>query len=252
MSEIFLFVIGVVIIYFGANLLVLGAGKFARSIGVSPLIIGLTIIGIGTSLPETVVGVLSGLKKTSEISFGNILGADIFDLCLVIGVSALVRPLIVNVKLVQREIKWFLAVILILFLVSIDGTINFINGLILFIFCIIYILYCYSCAKKEKKDAEILEKETSEIVTPDKKIGLYLFQTILGLVILILGGEIIVETAVRFVKTWNLTQEFVGMTLVSFGTALPEFTTSVVASFRSEPDISIGNVIGTVIYNTSA
>lgn len=252
MSEIFIFIIGIIIIYSGANLLVLGAGKFARSIGVSPLIIGLTIVGIGTSLPETVVGVLSGLKKTSEISFGNILGADIYDLCLVVGVSALVRPLLVNVKLVHREIKWFLAVVFVLLLFSIDGILTFLDGLILFIFDIIYLIYCYSSAKKERKDAEILEKEMSELVTSDKKIGLYLFQTIIGLVILIIGGEIIIETAIRFVKIWNLTGEFVGMTLVSLGTALPELTTSVVASYRNEPDISVGNVIGTVIYNTSA
>ncbi len=252
MIEILIFIAGIIIIYLGANLLVIGAGKFARSIGVSPLIIGLTIVGMGTSLPETVVGVLSGLKKASEISFGNILGADIFDICLVIGVSALVRPLVVNVKLVQREIKWFLVVLFMLLLFSSDGRINAVNGLFLFMFNIVYLLYCYSSARKEKKDAEIIEKEASELIITDKKTGFYLFQTISGLLILIFGGEILVEMATRFIKMWNLAQEFVGMTLVSFGTALPELTTSSIASYRNEPDISIGNVIGTVIYNTSA
>jgi len=257
MNNFLIFIAGIVIIYIGANILVSNAGKFARSIGVSPLIIGLTIVGIGTSLPETAVGVISGLKKTSEISFGNILGADIFDLCLVIGVSAIVNPLVLNVKLVHRELKWMVFVLLSVILFSLDGKIGLINGLLLFTLNVIYVYYCYYSARKEKKDAEIIEKEIVELVSDEpvsksKKPAIYLIQTIIGLVILIFGGEILVNTAIKFIKMWNLTGEFIGMTLVSFGTALPELTTSVIASYRNEPDISVGNVIGTVIYNTSA
>ena len=257
MNNILIFIAGIVTIYIGANILVSNAGKFARSIGVSPLIIGLTIVGIGTSLPETAVGVISGLKKTSEISFGNILGADIFDLCLVMGISAIVSPLVLNVKLVHRELKWMVFVLLSVILFSLDGKIGLINGLLLFTLNVIYVYYCYSSATKEKKDAEILEKEVVELVSDEpvsksKKPAIYLIQTIIGLVILIFGGEILVNTAIKFIKMWNLTGEFIGMTLVSFGTALPELTTSVIASYRNEPDISVGNIIGTVIYNTSA
>jgi cation:H+ antiporter len=255
MEQVIFFILGVAAVYIGANLLVLGAAKFSKSIGVSPLIIGLTIVGIGTSLPETVVGIISGIKKVSEVSFGNIIGANIYDLCVIIGVSSLIRPLVVeNAKLLFRELRWMTFSFLVLLLFCSDGEINAINGILLIFLQIIYLYYCYSSAKKERQEAELLEKETAEFIAVHNKRKpiLYFSQLVAGLTIIIFGGEILVRAAIEIATMLNVKKEFIGMTILSFGTALPEFTTSVVATIKKEFSLAIGNVIGTVIYNTLA
>lgn|GEM_PF-3649701 len=254
MEQVIFFILGVITVYIGANLLVTGAAKFSKSIGVSTLTIGLTVVGVGTSLPEMVVGIISGIKKVSEVSFGNVIGADIYDLCVIIGVSALIRPLMIeNVKLLTKELKWMTFSFLILSLFSCDGKLGITNGILLVLLEIAYLRYCYNSAKKEKQEASLLEKEIVEFIAVHKKKPIFYFlQLVTGLIIIIVGGETLVRTAVKIAIMLNVRKEFIGMTMLAFGTALPELTTSAIATIKKEYSLTLGIVIGTVIYNTLA
>lgn len=230
----------------GANWLVDGGSALARKYKISELAIGLTIVAFGTSMPEFVVNTFAAYQSHTDIVFGNIIGSNIFNLFAILGIAGLISPLIVQSSTVWKEIPISLLAALLLFflsnsIVSENEILSRIDGVILLIFFCLFLYYVYRQLKGENIPLDIKRKELSNI-----KIWLFIF---LGLVFLILGGRLVVINSVKIASALGISQTIIGLTIVAAGTSLPELATSVVAAFKRNNDIAIGNIIGSNIFN---
>jgi len=240
--------VGFVLLYFGAEWLVKGSSSLARSLGVTPILIGLTVVAFGTSAPELVVSLISSIQGKSMIAVGNVVGSNICNIALVLGLSALFNPIKSDPSVVRRDIPIMLAISLYLLLLTFNSRLGRIEGATLFAGIILYTYMNYYLAKKEKAGAAEIESELKEIgfiASRPKQIILIL----LGIAGVVGGAQIVVENAVLIMKILGVDEKFIGLTIVAFGTSLPELATSVVAAMRGEMDISIGNLVGSNVFN---
>jgi len=240
--------VGFVLLYFGAEWLVKGSSSLARSLGITPVVIGLTVVAFGTSAPELVVSLISSIQGKSMIAVGNVVGSNICNIALVLGLSAVFNPIKSNPSVVRRDIPIMLAISLYLLLLTFNSKLGRIEGATLFIGIILYTFMNYYLAKKEKEGAAQIESELEEIgfiASRPKQIILIL----LGIAGVVGGAQIVVENAVVIMKILGVDEKFIGLTIVAFGTSLPELATSVVAAMRGEMDISIGNLVGSNVFN---
>lgn len=245
-----LFAIGLGVLVYGAEWLVRGASSLARTYGISPLVIGLTIVAFGTSTPELVVSLIAALTGSTEIAIGNVVGSNIANILLILGVSATLMPLVVARSTVWKEIPFaLLAMVLVLIFgsdVYLDGaisnTIGRVEGLTLIGIFLIFMYYIVSLAQAGHTDASIEEKEKLTTIAS-------LFYIVLGLIGLVAGGRILVQEAVQLSTSMGLSEAVIGLTIVAVGTSLPELATSVVAALRKESDIAVGNIVGSNIFN---
>lgn len=243
--EVVWLLVSLVILYFGAEWLVSGASSFAARLGVSPLIIGLTIVSVGTSAPELVVSIKAAMMGQSAISVGNVLGSNLFNVGLILGISALIYPLAVKRQLLKFDVPvMFLTSVLFLFL-FLDAKINFFEAFVFVFLFVAYMGYLFfnSFKNKDKKavDEEAIKKYkhwTIDILL----IGLGLFG-------LIYGSNLLVDNAVVIAQKLGMSEALIGLTIVAAGTSMPELATSVVAAMKKRSDIAIGNVIGSNIFN---
>lgn len=247
---IILFLIGFVLLIKGADLLVGGASSLAFRWGVSTLVIGLTIVAFGTSMPELIVNILASIKGNTDIAIGNILGSNIINILLILGISSIICPLTVNKGTTWKEIPFaFLAVLVLFFLVS-DKTVELgawmglsrMDGMILISFFAIFLYYVLSIAKNNESNSS---GENPKVYQVWKS---YLM-IISGLVGLVVGGKWIVDGAVYFATLLGVSQSLIGLTVVAIGTSLPELATSAVAAYRKNIDIAVGNIVGSNIFN---
>jgi cation:H+ antiporter len=245
-----LLIIGFVFLIKGADFLVKGATSIARRMNISDLAIGLTVVAFGTSAPELFVNIVAGAKGTTDIAIGNVLGSNIANVFLILGISAIIYPLSVSKGTVWKEIPFsLLAAIVLAFLVN-DRIIDKQNhsillrsdGLILLSFFIIFLYYSATIAFEIKGMDDHVPETAHGII---KSIGL----VIVGLAGLVIGGEWIVNGAVHMALKLGLSQSTVGLTVVAVGTSLPELATSAVAAYRKNVDIAVGNVVGSNIFN---
>ncbi len=249
MLTYFLFFIGFIILIKGADLLVNGASSIAKKLKVSDLVIGLTIVAFGTSAPELFVNVSASIQGNSEIAIGNIIGSNIANILLILGVSALIFPLAVQSTTVWKEIPFSLLAALILGILANDYLIDHkenseltrSDGLILLGFFIIFIYYIFSIAKKSENTAKEDFKQISNF-----RSAAYI---ILGLTGLVLGGTWIINGAIEIAGQFGVSEYLIGLTVVAVGTSLPELATSAVAAYKKNTDIAIGNVVGSNIFN---
>ncbi|MFH1564519.1 MAG: calcium/sodium antiporter [bacterium] len=245
-----LLLIGLAILVGGAEFLVRGASSISKKAGIPPIVIGLTIVAFGTSAPELIVNIFSAVKGTTDLAIGNIIGSNIANILLILGVSALIVNLKVQKNTTWKEIPFAtLAVVIILFMANDkilnNGTSNILSrsdGLILLSFLGIFMYYTFELFRKgkgglEKKDIKSYSTSASVMFT----IG--------GILFLFLGGQLLVNQAVALAKLAGLSEMLVGLTIVAFGTSLPELATSVVAAKKGHADIAIGNVVGSNIFN---
>ncbi|MBN2125178.1 MAG: calcium/sodium antiporter [Deltaproteobacteria bacterium] len=250
--NIVLFVVGLLMLYYGAEWLVKGSSSLARSLGLSPVVIGLTVVAFGTSAPELVVSVISSLKDKSMIAVGNVVGSNICNIALVLGLAALFQPLTAHRSVVRRDIPIMLGISVYLLLLTFDSRLGRFEGATLFAGIILYTFFNYYLAMREAKgnpggavavaeDAEQIEFVTSR----SRQIVLILA----GIVGVVWGAEILIDAAVKIMKVLGVGEKFIGLTIVAFGTSLPELATSVVAAIRKEMDISIGNLVGSNVFN---
>jgi cation:H+ antiporter len=240
--------IGFALLYFGAEWLVKGSSSLARSLGVTPVVIGLTVVAFGTSAPELVVSVISSIQAKSMIAVGNVVGSNICNIALVLGLSAVFNPIKSDPSVVRRDIPIMLAISLYLLLLSFNSTLGRIEGTTLFAGVILYTFFNYSLAKKESAGAAQIESELEEIgfiSSRPKQIILVL----IGIAGVVGGAQIVVDNAVKIMTILGVSEKFIGLTIVAFGTSLPELATSVVAAMRGEMDISIGNLVGSNVFN---
>lgn len=247
--SIILFLLGFVILVKGADFFIDGACSIARILKISDLVIGLTIIAFGTSAPELFVNIIASVQGNTDIAVANVIGSNITNIFLILGISAIIYPLTVTKGTVFKEIPFcLLSVILLLVMIS-DNIIdkqNFsaltrIDGIIFLSFFIIFMYYAFSIAKENNEN----EQEPTKKIGPFKSV-LYICLGIAGLT---LGGKWIVDGAIAIARFFKIGESFIGLTIVAIGTSLPELVTSVIAASKKKNDIAVGNVVGSNIFN---
>ena len=252
--DILLFILGIALIIAGANYLTEGASALARRFGVSPLVVGLTIVAFGTSTPELIVSLLSALKGNSDIAMGNVVGSNIFNVLVIGGITALVAPITVTRSTVRREIPLVLLASLVLSVMALDrvfagtgATENILSrseGIVLLCFFLIFLTYTFAIAKGDPSDPH-----TAPAPTKHYPLWLLVVFIIGGLGGLVLGGELFVDAASSIARTLGMSEGFIGLTIVAAGTSLPELATSVAAALKKEPEIAVGNIVGSNLFN---
>lgn len=253
-----LFVVGFAALIKGANLLVDGASSLAKRLGVSTLVIGLTIVAFGTSTPELIVNIFASINGNTDIAIGNILGSNIANILLILGISAVIYPLAVKKGTVWKEIPFaFLAVVVLAFMANdafIDNGsfsgLTRIDGFILISFFVIFLYYVFGISKVEPSDAVNLDPVEWVKATPRMYSLLRSwFMVGGGLMGLLLGGKWIVDGAVVLASSFGISEALIGLTVVAVGTSLPELATSAVAAYKKDADIAVGNIVGSNIFN---
>ena len=245
-----LLVAGLVLLVAGAEFLVKGASRIAAVLQISPLIIGLTIVAYGTSAPEMFVSTMSSFSGQGDIAMGNVVGSNICNVLLILGLSALVTPLIVTKQIIRSDVPIMIGVSVLLLMFCLDGELSRVDGLILIVGGLTYTLSLIYQSSKQGTAQDEFSQEYSFAgnVTPRlwfKNIALILG----GLALLVLGSRWLVDSAVTIAEALGVNELLIGLTIIAIGTSLPELATSVVASFRGERDIAVGNVLGSNIFN---
>lgn len=240
-------IVGLVILVKGADWLVQGASSVARKKQISNMVIGLTIVSFGTSLPELVINLVSSINGNTEIAIGNVVGSNIANILLILGVSAIVYPLIIQRATIVSEIPFsIIAALLVGFLANASlfrepkMEISSIDGFILIFFFILFLIYIFKISKEE------IAVITDDKMLSGKKSTLMIIGGLIGLIV---GGKFTVDGAVYLAGFFGMSESFIGLTIVAVGTSLPELFTSAVAAYRKEVDIAVGNVIGSNIFN---
>ena len=241
---------GIVMLYFGANWFVNGAVTIAKKFRISQIVIGLTIVAFGTSSPELAVNVSAALDGISDVVMGNIVGSNILNIGLIIGISAIIRPLIVHKTTIRKEVPIMIGVAAVLILMSIDGHLTFTDGIILFIGILIFTIVSYKMTKKEDSDLE--EIPTGLKLEKSNVVPRSILLLGVGLTLLTIGAFLTLDNAVSIAKTIGISERIIGLTLVAIGTSLPELTTSIIAAKKGHFDLSVGNIVGSNIFNILA
>ena len=243
-------VAGLILLVVGAEFLVKGASRIAAILQIPPLIIGLTIVAYGTSAPELSVSVMSSFAGQGDIAIGNVVGSNICNILLVLGLSSLVAPLIVTKQIIRSDVPIMIGVSLLLLMFSWDGELSRVDSIILFIGGMLYTLsLIYQSSKQGAEQDEFAQEYSfSDEVTPIVWLKNIVF-IIGGTALLIFGSRWLVDSAITIAQYFQVSELLIGLTIVALGTSLPELATSVIASFRGERDIAVGNVLGSNIFN---
>jgi len=234
-------------LYFGGELLIRGASALAARLGVSSLAIGLTVVAFGTSAPELVVSLDAGISGANDISVGNVVGSNIANVALILGLGALIRPCLVNAKLVRIDAPIMIAASLALIAILANGRASRIEGSLLLLALAGYSAFTFWEAKREPEP--IREEITSAAPQQIVSVPVGTVLVLLGLALLVGGGHLLVTAAVDLAASLGVNQAAIGLTIVAVGTSLPELATTVIASIRGHGDIAIGNVVGSNIFN---
>ena len=245
-----MFVVGLSLLYFGAGWLVRGASTLARSLGLTPMVVGLTVVAFGTSTPELVVSLVSAVKGKSMIALGNVVGSNICNIALVLGLTAMFQPVTTSRIVITRDIPLMLAASVFLLLLSLNSVISRFEGLTLFGGILLYTWFNYKVAVRIDRTMT-----TTAAVGPSPDAGLMgrrwaqCLLIVLGTGAVVSGAELLVDAAVSIMTSLGVDEKFVGLTVVAFGTSVPELATSVVAALKREMDISLGNLVGSNVFN---
>lgn len=239
---------GLIILTAGAELLVSGSSRLATRLGISPLLVGLTIVAFGTSAPELAVSIQSATSDRSALALGNVIGSNIANIGLVLGLTALITPIRIERQLLKKQIPLVIVSSLFMGLLLLDDQIDFSDGIFLTSGLLIYLIISYGQVDKEF-EAQELVIDTSKAIKEVRATSLNMVCIIAGLVMLVLGSRVFVDNAVTFAQLIGLSEAAIGLTLVAVGTSIPELATCLIAARKNQPDIAIGNVIGSNLFN---
>lgn len=245
-----LFIVGLVLLIAGAEALVRGASRLAAVFGLSPLVIGLTVVAFGTSSPELAVSIKSALSDQASIAVGNVVGSNIFNILFILGLSALIVPLTVSQQLVRLDVPLMIALSVIVLVFSLDGNFSRTDGLLLVVGLALYIGFLiYQSRRESTAVRDEYAREFGEEEHADRSWLKNTALVIIGLAFLVLGSRWLVNGAVSFAQYLGVSELIIGLTIVSAGTSLPEVVTSIIAAVRGERDIAVGNVVGSNLFN---
>lgn len=251
-----LFIAGIALLIVGAEGLVRGAGHLAIAMGVSPLVVGLTVVAFGTSSPELAVSVSSSFGGKPDLAIGNVVGSNIFNILVILGASAVAAPLIVHQQLVRFEVPLMIAVSVLVLLFALDGDIQRYEGIILFLGVVAYTTWAIRKSRSESREVQSEYDEYEAAITgrpvTTRTVALDLVLVVAGLGMLVLGSEWFTSGAVEIAEFLGVSQLVIGLTIVAAGTSMPELATSVVAAMRGERDIAVGNAVGSNLFNLMA
>jgi len=246
--SILLFIVGFAALVIGAHFLVNGASSLAKRLAVPEIVIGLTVVAFGTSTPELVVNVFASLRGFNDIVFGNVIGSNIFNILFILGVSGLIFPLSVQRNTVWKEIPFSLLAVLVLFIAvndrgifgAGDDILSLVDGVILLFIFFVFLVYVFFISKVRSTDSFVVD------VYPVGKTALFLAFGFAGLFV---GGKLVVDNAVLIARQCGVSDKLIALTIIAAGTSLPELATSSVAAFKKRPDIAVGNIVGSNIFN---
>ena len=249
------FVLGLVLLVVGADTLVAGASRIAARLGISSLVIGLTVVAFGTSAPELAVSVTGALNDQADLALGNVVGSNIFNVLFILGIAALVAPLVVQPQLMRLDVPIMIAVSAVCWLMALDGSIGRVEGIALVLGIVVYTTLLIRMARRQGVAAAAANVAVADDVAPPPSKGLrdrVLVQIAMilgGLVMLVFGSRWLVDGAISLAKGFGVSELVISLTIVAAGTSLPELATSVLAAYRGERDIAVGNVVGSSIFN---
>jgi len=254
MTTALLFIAGLVGLVAGAELLVRGASKLALSFGLSPLVVGLTVVAFGTSAPEVAVSVGAALSGQTDLAVGNVVGSNIFNVLFVLGLAALITPLAVNRQLIRQEVPIMIGVSVLLLVLSMDRQISMFDALLLLALMIGYTTFLVRQSRAQTALAKQTGSDDSDLprVDPgawDAKLPVQIVLILAGLLLLVGGSQALLTAAVTTAKAFGVSDLVIGLTIVAAGTSLPEVATSVMAAIRGQRDIAVGNVVGSCVFN---
>lgn len=242
---------GLLLLIAGGEGLVRGASRLAAAMGISPLIIGLTVVAFGTSSPEFAVSLIASLSGQASLSVGNIIGSNIFNVLFILGLSAMITPLVISQQLVRLDVPVMVVVSLLTLLLTLDGRLNQMEGLFFFLGLIGYLFLLFRIGQRES--AQVKEEYEHEYGAPPKpdprRLGLNALLAVGGLVMLGVGSRWLVQGSVEIARALGVGELIIGLTIIAAGTSMPEVITSVIASLRGERDIAVGNVVGSNLFN---
>lgn len=241
LKSVILLVIGFAMLVKGADWFVDGAAGIAARFGIPQLVIGLTIVAMGTSAPEAAVSINAAIKGNAGITIGNVLGSNILNILIILGLTALIRPIAVKNSTVKYEIPFTIGVSVLLLLLGMSGNVvGFREGLVLWAAFIIYLIYLFRMARQGENEEEDIPKRS----LPMQILGL-----VVGMGLIIWGSDVSVDSASQIARIFGMTERFIGLTIVALGTSLPELVTSVMAARKGNADIAVGNIVGSNIFN---
>ncbi len=241
---------GLLALIVGAELLVRGAARLALSFGIAPLVVGLTIVALGTSAPEIAVSVGAALDGRTDLAVGNVIGSNIFNVLFTLGLAALISPLVVNARIIRQEVPIMIGASLLLLAFALDGQVGFWeSGFLLFLLLAYTVFLILQSRGESPATRDKYEHELAHASRWDAHWAVQLMLIGVGMVLLVFGAQLLVTAAVAFAKAVGVSDLVIGLTIVAAGTSLPEVATSIMAAIRKERDIAIGNVIGSNIFN---
>ena len=257
-TQLVFFTLGLVALVAGAEMLVRGASRLAFSFGVSPLVVGLTVVAFGTSAPELAVSINAVAAGQVDIAIGNVVGSNIFNVLFILGLAAIITPLVVAAQIIRQEVPIMIAASLLLLALAWDGAVSRMDGAVLFGLLLVYVVFLIRQSRRQTPDthAEYAEAFAASDAgsagaweRAQRKLAVQLALIVAGLVLLVLGSGWLVDAAVAFARWAGVSELVIGLTIVAAGTSLPEVAASVIASIKGERDIAIGNVVGSNIFN---
>ncbi len=237
---------GFVMLVRGADLFVESASALATRFGIPQLVIGLTIVAMGTSMPEAAVSLSAALKGSADITIGNVLGSNILNILIILGLSALVRPLAVGRTTIRFEMPFLAGITALLFVQGMDGVVGFADGMVQVILFGLYLVYLLILARKDRNGKE---KGVPVKAAGERSVWKMIVLTAAGLIVVVAGSTVAVDAATAMARLLGMSERFIGLTIVALGTSLPELFTSVSAAWKGNTDIAIGNIVGSCIFN---
>lgn len=252
LTHFLMLALGLVTLVVGADAMVRGASRLAVTFGISPLVVGLTVVAFGTSAPELAVSVGATLGGNPDLAIGNVIGSNIANILLILGISALITPLLVAEQIIRQEVPIMIGASVLMVVMALDGSISRLEGAILFALVIAYTVFLIRQSRRASREVE--EEFASEIPSSDwdRHWSVQAALIVGGLALLVLGADWLVDAAVAVAQAFGVSDLVIGLTIVAVGTSMPEVATSIVAALRGQRDIAVGNVVGSNVFNIFA
>ena len=243
--QLLLLVVGFLMLIKGADWFVEGASKIADRFGIPQIVIGLTIVALGTSLPEAAVSISAATKGSADITIGNVVGSNIMNVLVILGLTSVIRAIAVKKNTIRYEMPFTIGITVLLAVMGLlDNQVGRVEGVILWVFMILYLLYLLWVSKTDKDAIEEVEKASEK-----DAIWKMLLMVVVGAALIVFGSDVTVDAATKIAMGFGMTKRLVGLTIVAFGTSLPELVTSCTAAVKGKADIAVGNIVGSNIFN---